>query len=516
MKKIRYNTIHGVLLVLLALTGMMMTSCAKDASSAPVIDAIRNYAASPNDTIVSSVKTGQWIVLQGANLSGVSMVTFCGVPATIKSGLFADNSLVVEIPEIAYQTVAPADLNVIQVMNGAGSTAYKIDIIGKPLITRVRNLSAAPNDTILTSILPGQKINIVGFNLKNPTSISFQGVKADLSVVQYTDSSAIVQVPTNLAGGDASLVNTISYTSNVGTGTYVIKIYGPPVILSISHELPSAGETVYVYGSNLSNASSLSFAGVAITSFTVSADGTTISFVAPALTQPGPVVVTTPGGTFTTAFNVNDVVTGRISDFEWGDGFQWEWWGGATLASSDPASSWPPYYSFPGSRGMFMVLEIAKQAAGDGNSGSTSIRIPEKTVNGVKYPWVALENLSDPAASWVFKFEMNVPKDWNGSSLCIISENSNFIARIEPWQITATKTAAFKTDGWQTVTIPLTSFRSADPTLGDGRGNSVTALSGLLGTDGMSVWRVYLHNYGAAETKTAFYGAFDNFRLVKR
>ncbi len=516
MKKIKYNTIHGMLLVLLALTSVMLTACEKDLNPAPVINDVRNYAAAPNDTLVKSVNPGQWIVLQGEDLNTVSKVTFCGVPATIKSALFSNGNLVVEIPEIAYDKVAKADLDVIEATNENGSAKYKIGIVGKPLITQVRNFSTSPNDTILKSILPGQKINIIGFNLKNATKISFQGVNADLSVIEYTDSSAVVQVPTNLSGGDASLINMISYTSSIGVGTYSIKIWGPPVVLSASYEIPLAGDLVYLYGSNLSNVSQLTFAGETISSFNESADGTTVSFTSPSLTKSGPIVITTPGGTFTTAYNVNDIVTGRISDFEWGDGFQWEWWGGATLASSDPNSSWPSYYSFPGSRGLFMVLEIPKQAADAGNSGNAAIRIPVKKVNNVEYPWMPLENLTDPAGSWALKFEMNVPKDWNGSSLCIVSENTNFMARIEPWQISATKTAAYKTNGWITVTIPLTSFKSKDATLGDGRGTPVTTLSGLLGADGKSVWQVYLHNYGSAETKTSFYGAFDNFRLVKR
>jgi hypothetical protein len=503
MKKIKYNLVYSMLLVFLALTSVLMTSCEKDLSLAPVIKEIRNYAASPNDTIVSSINPGQWIVLQGENLSTVSKVTFCGIPATIKSALFSDGNLVVEIPEISYETVPSSDFNMVEATSADGTATYQIDIIGKPLITRIRNFSDSPNDTILRSILPGQRINIIGFNLKSPTRISFQGVNADLSVVEYTDSSAVVQVPTNLSGGDASQVNIIRYSSIVGYGDYSIKIYGPPVILTVSHEFPLAGDTVYVSGSNLSQIMNLTFAGSAITTFEESEDGSSVWFISPALTQSGPIVVTSPGGSFTSAYNVNDKVTGRITDFEWGDTFKWEWWGGASGPKSGMSE-------FVGNPTQYLLMDLSTIGSGEGANWSHAIRI--QTVK-----WIDPENISDPVGSWALKFEMNVAKDWNGSSLCIVGdEGDSYMFRLEPWRVSSSRTAAYKTKGWITVTVPLSEFRTKDQTLGDGYGAQVGSLTGLLGYDGTSVLQLYLHNYGAERTKTGFFAAFDNFRVVKR
>ena len=473
MKKIKYISTNHILMMMLAFTLVFTASCKEDNdSAAPAISEIRNYAAAPNDTVVRSVNPGQWIVLQGSNLSGVSKVTFCGVPATIKSALFTDNNLVVEIPEIAYNKVKPADLNVIEATNANGTAVFKIDIIGKPLIMRVRNYSDASNDTILKSVLPGQKINIVGYNLKNPINIAFQGVPADLKTVSVTDSSTILQVPTDLSGGNASLTDMISYTTAIGTGNYSIKVYGPPVVLTISYEIPHEGDIVYLYGSNLTNVEKITFAGADIKKFEELDGGTTIKFVAPALTQAGPVVITSPGGTFTSLFNVNDIISGRITDFEWGDTFKWEWWGGASLGTGDSSSSWPTYYpEFAKSTGIYMVMDFGVQASGDGNSNSTALRI--KTSQ-----WVPEDKMSDPISSWVLKFEMSITKEWNGSTLCIMSGNDSYMYRYEPWQITSTKTQAYKTDGWQTVTIPLSEFRIKDATLGDGRAHRHRRLPG--------------------------------------
>lgn len=499
MKKINHTIASGMLLVLLALTAIGMISCEKDSSHAPVIQEIRNYATSPYDTIVNVVHPKQWIVLQGRYLNTVSKVTFCGVPATIKSALFTDENLVVEIPEIDYKTVAPNDLNWIEATNEDGVTRYQIAIIGKPYIRRVRNFADSPNDTILAAVLPGQKINIIGTNLQNPTQIAFLGVNVDLSQVQYTDSSTIVQVPSDLSESNDALANTISYASKIGTDSYTIRIFGSPVILSVSNEVPHPGDTVYLYGKYLYFINSLTFAETPITSYTESTDGRSVKFVCPELTHAGPVEIVTASGTFTSVYNVNDLVTGILSDFEpdknWN--VNWEWWGGASREKDEP--------EFKGGTGYYLKLKIDILTSGEGYSWNTAIRIPNTQ-------WLPEENLEDPVKNWALKFEMNIPNVWDSGSLCIVTGNTNFMVRFEPWK----NTAGYKTKGWETVTIPLNTFRKKSDTFGDGYGDPVETLKILLGAKGKSVLQLYLHNYEATNTNTEFLGAFDNFRVVKQ
>lgn len=429
MKKFKYNPVHSILLAFLAVTLIMMPSCQKDSFGAPVISEVRNYAASPNDTVVHTINPGQRVVLKGKNLSGVSKVTFGTIPATINSALFSDESLVVQLPDIPFESIAKDKLNKVTVISDGGTTTYDINVVGVPIIARVRNYSDSPKDTILKAILPGQKINIIGYNLKSPIRISFQGVVADLSTVVYTDSSAIVQVPTNLSGGDASLTNMISYTSTIGTGTFAIKIFGPPSILSISHEIPKVGDSVYINGSNLSAVQSLSFAGATISSFKESADGNSVGFIAPALTKSGPVVITTLGGTFTTLYNVNEASfinsggVGILGNMEWGDYFGWPWWGGnVTLTSSDPNSGWPSYNADFGV-GLGMYVEYKSNVL-NGGAGDDSNAL---LMNNAKSGWVPTANLTDPGTSWALKFEINVKKPWKGGTLCIKSWKGDYI-----------------------------------------------------------------------------------------
>jgi hypothetical protein len=508
MKKKLYNHIYSSLLLGIIATALLLSGCQDDGDQVgpPVVTEVRNYAASPDDTVIQTLQAGQWVVLMGKNLGNVSVVLFGSVQAKINNTLFTDHSIVIQIPSIPLQSVPRDKINEITLVNKNGAvTTFTINIIGAPIISRVRNYVDAPNDTILQSILPGQKITLVGFNLKDATKISFQGVDANLNDVVYSDSSAVVQVPSDLSGSNAALSNTISYTTAIGSGTFSIKIIGPPIITRVSYEIPNAGDSVYLYGNNFISVQDVTFAGATISDYKVSADGSSVGFIAPTLSQSGPVSITTLSGTFTTAYNVNDVTTGAISTFEWGNDFHWDWWGGASLTSGDPNSGWPPYNAdFPGNTGLYLVQKNNVLDGGAGDEYSTAIRI-----GGVQ--WLPAEDVNDPAGSWALKFEVYVPNAWLGGTVSIKSANDSYRARYEPWQITPTKTASYFTNGWQTVTIPLSSFRQ-----GDGQGTPIASISDLLGSTGKSDLILYVHNYGSSPTTTAFYAAFDNFRVVKQ
>jgi len=209
---------------------LVMSACKKNIEQNPAITGVVNYAASPKDTVLHTVAAGQWVVLQGRNLGGVLQVTFNGVPATINSALGTDNSIVIQIPSIAWQSVPKDKRNVITVVTGGGMASFEIKIVDAPLIVRVRNYEASPNDTILNFVAPGQYINLIGFNLAGADSISFQGIKADLNSIIYTDSSVIVKVPKDFTGGNASLANKITYTTKIGNQVFYIPIVDPAIL----------------------------------------------------------------------------------------------------------------------------------------------------------------------------------------------------------------------------------------------------------------------------------------------
>jgi hypothetical protein len=210
---------------------LVMSACKKNnIEQNPVITAVVNYAASPEDTVVHTVAAGQWVVLLGSNLGGISQVTFNGVPATINSALGTDTSVVIQIPSIVWQSVPNDQRNVITAVNGSGVTSFEIKIVDVPLIVRIRNYEASPNDTIVSFVAPGQYVNLIGFNLEGADSIDFQGIKADLSSAVYTDSSVIVKVPNDFTGSNPSLANRFTYTTKIGKQVYFIPIVDPALL----------------------------------------------------------------------------------------------------------------------------------------------------------------------------------------------------------------------------------------------------------------------------------------------
>jgi hypothetical protein len=510
-KKLSYN-IHYLLLLCIVAGIIMLPSCKKDNPDAPSITRVRNYAASPNDTVLQTVSAGQWVVIEGKNLSGVTQAYFAGIPATINTTYFSDTYMVIQIPAIPFQLVPRDKVNEITLVNEGGVASFAINITGTPIISYVRNAAASPNDTIVHSVVPNQLVTIIGFNLNNATSIAFQGKVVDMTNVVYTDSSATVRVPADLSGGDATLVNMITVTTMFGTGGFSIKIIGPPIITRISYEVPKEGDSVYVYGNNFISVLNLTFAGTPITAYKVISDGV-VGFTAPALSADGGTVsIETKSGIFTTAYPVNNINfingggVGILGNMEWGDYFGWPWWGGnVSLTSSDPNSGWPSYNAdFGVGTGMYMEYKSDILDGGKGDDGNALL------MNEAKSGWVLPANLTDPGASWALKFEINIAKPWNGGTLCIKTNKSDYIARYEPWQISNSKTSPYTTKGWQTVTIPLSAFLLTD-------GTSITKVSDLLDvSSGNAMLKLYIHNYGNAPTTTSFDGAFDNFRIVKR
>ncbi|QEC74820.1 glycan-binding surface protein [Mucilaginibacter ginsenosidivorax] len=496
MKKKSY--LRLCFLPFLLMIAALLPACKKNADGGggapPVIAAIKSYVASPNDTVLhSAVAKGQWVVITGQNLQNATQISFDGVPASFNTALFAPGSAVVQIPAIQFSTIDTTKLYTVKYATLAGSTTFSFKLgPAAPTITAISNVFAAPGDSVH---LFGSNLVLIQRFLYGGTQIS--------SFKPSLDGTSLGFLMPATTPTDQVLVSTKA-------GTTSFKIVATPTITGISNENANKGDSVFVYGTYLKNVQSLSFAGTAITSFKETSDGSSVRFVLPALSKSGPVSVTTKFGAATTAYNVNDIATGAISNWEWSGVFNWAWWGGANLTSGDPNSGWPPYNSdFPGNSSLYMVLKNGVLAPSEGNTFSSYAIL----MNGTQ--WVPTANLNDPVDNWAFKFEVNISKPWNGGTIDILSGVSGSpIARWEPWQKT-TATAAYTTKGWITVTIPLSSFRKADPTLGDGKGAAITQITDLVGPSGNSACTVYIHNYGTSATATGFYGAFDNLRVVK-
>lgn len=492
MSKTLNNRLY--ILSLFILIVALLSACKKDIERTPVISEVRSYVASPDDTVLNSlVADGQWVVIKGQNLKNAIDIKFNGENAPFNGTLFSENSAVVQIPSILFSTIDTSKLYTIEYTTTGGTTTFPFKLgPGAPTITNISNVFANPGDSVF----------LYGTNLVLVQSLSYAG-------------TPITSYRSNLDGTSLGFLMPAQQTTDkilltTKGGSVEFKILAIPTITSVSNENAIAGDSVYVYGTYLKNIQSFTFAGTAITSFQSSDDGSSVGFVMPSASTSGPVSVTTQFGSVTTVYNVNDIATGSISNWEWSGNFNWQWWGGSTLTSGDPNSGWPPYNAdFTGNNSLYMVLKNGVLNAGEGDAYSNyAIRM-----NAVQ--WVPAANMNDPINNWAFKFEVSIPQPWNGGSIVIESTDNTYMARWEPWQTSATTTAPNITKGWRTITIPFSMFRKTDATLGDGKGTSITKFADLLGPSGSGECFVYIHNYSTSSTATGFYGAFDNLRVVK-
>jgi len=145
----------------------------------------------------------------------------------------------------------------------------------------------------------GNVVTIIGTNFSSVSAVTFGGVAAtSFAVTSSTTISA--QVP---AGTGAVAV---AVTSAAGTGTKA-SAYTYLALPTVSAVAPlkgstAGGKTVTITGTNFSNVLVVRIDGVPVSSYTVAADGLSISAVTPAhaaTTTPVSVSVTTAGGTGT-------------------------------------------------------------------------------------------------------------------------------------------------------------------------------------------------------------------------
>lgn len=495
----RYLDTRACFLPLLLMMVALLPACKKNNDSninPPSITSVRNYVASPNDTVLhSAVAHGQWVVITGENLQNATQISFNGVPASYNPGLFAPNSAVVQIPQITFSTIDTTKLYTLKYTTKGGSISFPFKLgPPPPTITAISDVFANPGDSVY----------VYGTNLVLVQRFSYGGTPITSFKPSVDGTSIGFLMPAQTPTQQISLV--------AKAGSINFAIVATPTITGISNEDANPGDSVYIYGTYFKSIQSVSYAGTAINTFKSSKDGKSIGFVVPTLSQSGPVSVTTKFGTGTTVYKVNDPSTGLIANMEWSGPFGWTWNGSNLYNGTYYPGDWETYdASFSGistNKSQFVAKKTDILKGGEGSaSWPPTYEIP---FDGEQ--WIPTADLSDAPGDWAFKFDVSVPKGWKGGTMNFVTGVGGYIARWEPWQ---SSPVSYSTKGWVTVTIPLSSFRAPDPALGDGMGASVSKLVDLVGSTGKTSFTLYIHNYSSSPTATGFYGAFDNFRVVK-
>jgi len=489
----------------------LLPACKKNnegSSNPPIVTSIRLYHPSPKDTLLSSGNpktdpswsggTGQYVVIIGQNLQNATEIDFDGVPTQFNTVLFAPTSAVVQIPAIVYSTIDTTKLYTLHYKTPAGSTTFSFKL-GPP----------APTVWGISDVFanPGDSVYLFGANLVLVQHLVYGGTNIPKFKSSLNGDSLGFLMP--------ALTPTKLITVTTKSGTALDTINAKPIISGISNWNANGGDSVYVYGSYLKTIQSFSFGGATITNFTEGPHGIYVKFLAP---DPysyasGPVTIVTSYGTISTTYSVNfqnSNKVGLLGDFEWGDNFGFGWAPGEYL--NGVWTNWSNH-EFDGSMGtdnsQFMSINNPVLA------GGAKLDIPLGNSNTGNH-WVPVVNITDPPSNWALQFEISVAHPWNGGTLYFETTfaGDSYVARYEPWKIPGSNvTKAFITKGWETVTIPLSAFKSTVNELGDGV--SITKISDLLGPTGAGPYNFYLKNFGTSPSATGFYAAFDNIRCVK-
>jgi formylglycine-generating enzyme required for sulfatase activity len=154
---------------------------------------------------------------------------------------------------------------------------------------------------------PGTTVTIAGTDFRHTTAVTFNGTAADFTVVSPTELTAYV--PTGATGGPLTVTGPGGITTSIGRFTPLPPL-SLPTVTDIQPPRGMAGDTITLTGTNFTDATAVTFNEVPAL-FTVMSPTRILANV-PAGVRTGPITVTAPDGTATSAsdFRVPPVIYG--------------------------------------------------------------------------------------------------------------------------------------------------------------------------------------------------------------
>ncbi|SDP49638.1 hypothetical protein SAMN05428975_1466 [Mucilaginibacter sp. OK268] len=362
---------------------------------------------------------------------------------------------------------------------------------GNPVITGLKAYKASPGDSVLTKANPGDYVVLQGSHLTGITAVYFDGTKATINTSLGSDVNFPVVIPATIPFATVTndQLNTIVVTTATGTVTYKFPITAPsPHITSISNEMPNEGDVITLNGTGLFAITGITFPGnIAATTFAGNAAGSSATVTVPAgVTALGQIVVVTKYGTST---SVTDAVLNDNADvflnFDDKNGFTP--WSALPVVVSSVSSP-----AIKASRNKFLYWNAQGITAGTYYVGDLAT-----PTDGSQLAYPSTFSSSEPAANLAVKFEVNVPLGMSSGEIDFEVNYSHTYAW-SPWLINGSTRVTFTTTGWQTISIPLSSFPGIS-TYGDIKGQPI---------------QLFYINNGSGITQNVNMG-FDDFRIVK-
>lgn len=408
---------------------------------------------------------------------------------------------------------------------------------GSPEVIYIRKTDPAIADSLLLGASLGERICLVGNNLRSITEMYFNDQKAVLNSSLMTDNTVIVSVPKGVPGNPTDLIYMINNSGDTTTFPFTA-IVPAPVLASMKCEMVQPGSVATINGDYFLDYDNFPMIltmpdGQKVTEFTALTQQS-VSFVVPdGCTKSGPVTMETKyGKTKSVLFNMNDN-RGLITDFDGttqlGDGTTGVRPQGWNIAAQYLTENGLPGNGYYAQMGPDKLEEDANWNekyklpfwCGNWNGDPMSI---------TSGPGVPICNIIDVKdfAKMALKFELRIPKSnpWSAGAMQILFvsaercandswQNNSYIhtsanggldlcrALWRPWEATGSYDTG---DEWITVTFPISDFIYNY----DGTAGSVS----LSSPEDFASFIIWLNAGGVNGTPCEPIVQYDNFRLV--
>lgn len=325
----------------------------------------------------------------------------------------------------------------------------------------------------------GQLLRLEGSGFTGMRRVFINGFQTDFNPVYVSDNSMLIRISEDTPVSEASedVRNTIRLVKDNTETTVIFEIRSSaPTITEVSHTLPKVGEEITVYGTGLMEVSRVVFPGnVEVTTGITydEEDGEFFTVTVPegVSEQGGSIYVETANGVaYSPAFF--NVEPGIILNFD-GKGTMGEW--GTNLTQEDLESEVI-------GEGHVSQGNYVPHGPADGETyGAAKNRLSEVWTSGEenwRSQYTDMIPADTPLEEVAFQFDIFVPEAWVGTGFLKIMLINNFnggewaggIYNYVPWIVDG-EVVPFETEGWTTVTIPLTDFYmfndGGDYTFGD-------------------------------------------------
>lgn len=369
-------------------------------------------------------KTGNTVTVSGTDLDLITSVTFGGGKTGELQGGTA-TEITVTVPNDAIEGVVTFHT----AANKSVSTATSLQLV-KPAISSISPMETQTN----------QDITITGTNLDLVTKVIFTGDK-EVAVTAASETELVVKVPPGTTSGSITLV---AHNGDVVTSTQSLTILASNVPIITS--MPTAarpGEMITIEGEKLDFIAEIIFPGNVTATRYGTKTATLLEVFVPTTVKKGFGTLT-----FVTTENltvespeiniqgVDPVVDQNLVFFDFnGTGSKDSWWGdtGGIENEAELTLDGTSYYrvnaSLSGWSGFFW------RNGGNNFPG---------TIIGT--------NIGD----YVLKFDVNILEPITGGEFAwrLKGTEGDFWYYWKPWE----QTGSYETNGWITVTIPLTAF----------------------------------------------------------